>query len=75
MAADNASTNIQREAPFLEDYRRRLMDSVFAATKESIVPGERDIAGYDPFQTTGFDSNFFMPKSSAAFILVLAILV
>ena len=54
MAADNASTNIQREAPFLEDYRRRLMDSVFAATKDAIVPGERDIAGYDPFQTAGF---------------------
>ena len=54
MAADNASTNIQREAPFLEDYRRRLMDSVFAATDKAIVPGERDIAGYDPFQTAGF---------------------
>ena len=42
MAADNASTNIQREAPFLEDYRRRLMDSVFAATKDkAIVPGRK----------------------------------
>ena len=30
MAADNAATNIAREAPFLEDYRRRLLDSVFA---------------------------------------------
>ena len=51
---DMASTNIQREAPFLEDYRRRLMDSVFAATDKAIVPGERKIAGYDPFQQTGF---------------------
>ena len=45
MSADNASTNIQREAPFLEAYRRRLMDSDFAATKAANVPGERDIAG------------------------------
>ena len=38
MAADNAATNIAREAPFLEAYRRRLMDSVFAATDKAIVP-------------------------------------
>lgn len=49
-----ASTNIQREAPFLEDYRRRLMDSVFAAGDKAIVPQGRDIAGFDPFQQAGF---------------------
>jgi len=54
MAADNASTNIAREAPFLEDYRRRLMDSVFAATDKAIVPQEREIAPYDAFQQAGF---------------------
>ena len=52
--ADMASTSIQREAPFLEDYRRRLMDSVFAATKDPIVPQEREIAPYDVFQQAGF---------------------
>jgi len=51
---DAASTNIQREAPFLEDYRRRLMDSVFAATDKAIVPQERAIADYDAFQQAGF---------------------
>ena len=54
MAADNIATNIAREAPFLEDYRRRLMDSVFAATDKAIVPQERQIAPYDAFQTAGF---------------------
>jgi len=54
MAADNASVNIAREAPFLEDYRRRLMDSVFTATDKAIVPQERQIAPYDAFQTAGF---------------------
>ena len=49
-----ASTNIAREAPFLEDYRRRLMDSVFAAGDKAIVPQGRDIAEFDPFQTAGF---------------------
>jgi hypothetical protein len=49
-----ASTNIAREAPFLEDYRRRLMDSVFAATDKAIDPEERDIADYDAFQQAGF---------------------
>ena len=54
MAADNAATNIAREAPFLEDYRRRLMDSVFAATDKAIIPQEREIAPYDAFQQAGF---------------------
>ena len=51
---DNVSTQISREAPFLEDYRRRLMDSVFAATDKPIVPQERAISPFDEFQTTGF---------------------
>ena len=52
--SEAASTSIQREAPFLEDYRRRLMDSVFAATDKAIVPQEREIAPYDAFQQAGF---------------------
>ena len=51
---DNVSTQIAREAPFLEDYRRRLMDSVFAATDKPIVPQERSISPFDEFQTAGF---------------------
>ena len=51
---DNVTTQIAREAPFLEDYRRRLMDSVFAATDQPIVPQGRDIAEFDPFQQAGF---------------------
>jgi hypothetical protein len=49
-----ASTNIAREAPFLEDYRRRLMDSVFAAAKDPITPEGRPISPFDVFQQTGF---------------------
>lgn len=49
-----AQTQIAREAPFLEDYRRRLMDSVFAATDKSITPQERAIAPFDAFQQAGF---------------------
>tara|TARA_Y100001937_G_scaffold37633_1_gene53689 strand:- start:1054 stop:2142 length:1089 start_codon:yes stop_codon:yes gene_type:complete len=51
---DNVTTQISREAPFLEDYRRRLMDSVFAATDQPIVPQGRTIADFDPFQQAGF---------------------
>ena len=51
---DNVTTQITREAPFLEDYRRRLMDSVFAATDQPIVPQARGIAPFDEFQTAGF---------------------
>ena len=51
---DNVTTQISREAPFLEDYRRRLMDSVFAATDQPIVPQERAIAPFEEFQTAGF---------------------
>lgn len=49
-----ASTNIQREAPFLEDYRRRLMDSTFAATDQAITPQKRTIADFNEFQQAGF---------------------
>ena len=51
---DNVTTQISREAPFLEDYRRRLMDSVFAATDQPIGPQERAISPFDEFQTAGF---------------------
>jgi hypothetical protein len=47
-------TSISREAPFLEDYRRRLMDSVFKATDKRIDPLGRTIEGFQPFQQAGF---------------------
>jgi len=47
-------TSISREAPFLEDYRRRLMDSVFKATDKRIDPLGRTISGFQPFQQAGF---------------------
>ena len=47
-------TSISREAPFLEDYRRRLMDSVFKATDKKIDPLGRTIEGFQPFQQAGF---------------------
>lgn len=49
-----ANTQIAREAPFLEDYRRRLMDSAFDATKQPVVPQGRGIADFDAFQQAGF---------------------
>lgn len=54
MAEVITQTNISREAPFLEDYRRRLMDSVFKATEGKIDPLEREIEGFSPFQQAGF---------------------
>ena len=54
MAEAVTQTNISREAPFLEDYRRRLMDSVFKATDKRIDPLGRTISGFQPFQQAGF---------------------
>ena len=51
------STQIAREAPFLEDYRRRLLDSVFAPStglaSTPIPQFERDIAGLTSGEQAG----------------------
>ena len=51
------STQIAREAPFLEDYRRRLLDSVFAPStglaSTRIPQFERDIAGLTSGEQAG----------------------
>ena len=51
------STQIAREAPFLEDYRRRLLDSVFAPNtglaSTRIPQFERDIAGLTTGEQAG----------------------
>jgi hypothetical protein len=51
MSTPMDTVNITREAPFLEDYRRRLMDSVFAAAGKPIKPLPRGIAPLTGYQT------------------------
>jgi len=50
------ATSITREAPFLEDFRRRLLQGAFDLTKQA-QPGTtpRDIAGLDVLQTGAMD--------------------
>ena len=47
-----SATTITREAPFLEDFRRRLLQGAFDLTKQA-QPGTtpRGIAALDPLQT------------------------
>jgi hypothetical protein len=55
MSTPMETVNINREAPFLEDYRRRLMDSVFAAAGKPIKPWQRGMAPLSGMQTGAFD--------------------
>ncbi len=43
MATNQTSTQIAREAPFMEDYRRRLLDSLYGGTE---VYKEGDIRSF-----------------------------
>ena len=54
MADPITQIGITREAPFLEDYRRRLMDSAFKAGDKALMPLGRDISAFQPFQQAGF---------------------
>ena len=55
MADPNITYQGQREAPFLEDYRRRLLESSFKkADVPTATPG-RDIAELDKFEKAGFN--------------------
>jgi len=54
MAEPITQIGITREAPFLEDYRRRLMDSAFKAGDKALMPLGRDISAFQPFQQAGF---------------------
>ena len=54
MAQPITQIGITREAPFLEDYRRRLMDSAFKAGDKALMPLGRDISAFQPFQQAGF---------------------
>ena len=70
MATNLTSTDIRREAPFLEDYRRRLLDGLYGGTKidpktgKKIDPGildtpqqqfQRGIAGFAPQESAAFN--------------------
>ena len=46
-----AITQIQREAPFLEDFRRRLLQGAFDLTQTPGTVTEQQIAGMQPLQT------------------------
>ena len=55
MAEPNVSVQTQREAPFLEDYRRRLLESSFKkADVPTTTPG-RDIADLDLFEKATYN--------------------
>ena len=78
MATNQTSTQIAREAPFMEDYRRRLLDSLYGGTEvykegdtipEGKKVGDKKDPGLldqrvDPFKR-GIAS--FAPTESAAF--------
>jgi len=44
MAEETTTTQVQREAPFLEDYRRRLLESTFARTDVAQAPPAYQVA-------------------------------
>ena len=49
-------TQITREAPYLEDFRRRFLQGAFDLTKQpGATSPERGIAGLDVFQTGAMD--------------------
>ena len=48
------STQIAREAPFLEDYRRRLLDGAFTLADQPIQQERRGIAGFAPTEAAAF---------------------
>jgi len=48
------STQISREAPYLEDYRRRLLDGAFTLADQPIKQDKRGIAGFAPAESAAF---------------------
>ena len=55
MADPNITYQGQREAPFLEDYRRRLLESSFKKGDVPTTTPGRDIADLDQFEKAGFN--------------------
>ena len=56
MAEPNITYQGQREAPFLEDYRRRLLESSFKKADVPTATPKRDIADLDLFEKSAFTS-------------------
>ena len=48
------TTQISREAPYLEDYRRRLLESTFGLANQPIAQYQRGIAGFAPTEAAAF---------------------
>ena len=80
MAINQTSTQIGREAPFLEDYRRRLLDSLYGGTElykagDTLPPGKKIGDKKDPGLLDTPMQQFqrgiagFAPQESAAFNL------
>lgn len=51
-----AITQIQREAPYLEDFRRRLLQGAFDLTQTPGTVTEQQIAGFTPLQKGAMDA-------------------
>jgi len=52
--ATQTTTQISREAPYLEDYRRRLLESTFGLANQPIAQYQRGIAGFAPTEAAAF---------------------
>ena len=71
MATNQTSTQIGREAPFLEDYRRRLLDSLYGGTQIDPTTGKKKDPGLldTPLQQFKRGIASFAPQETAAFNL------
>jgi len=52
--AEQTTTQISREAPYLEDYRRRLLEGTFKLADQPIQQYQRGIAGFAPTEAAAF---------------------
>ena len=52
--AEQTTTQISREAPYLEDYRRRLLEGTFQLADQPIQQYQRGIAGFAPTEAAAF---------------------
>ena len=55
MAEAQTSIQYAREAPFLEDYRRRLLESAFKKADSPTPVAKRGIADFDTREAAAFD--------------------
>ena len=71
MATNQTQTSIAREAPFLEDYRRRLLDTLYGGTAIDPATGKKKDPGLldTPLQQFQRGIAGFAPQETAAFSL------